>query len=154
MKIIVPVGDFKFGVKGDIFHTDGIGSCVVIVLYERFTKTGIMLHSILPNYISNSRPNSFLKYVDSGIYIALSDLYRQTSKRDIVAKITGGAKLTDIGNKNIGFENIISAKKILNEENISIISEDTGGDFGRVCEFDLNTGNMHINTLLRGEYII
>lgn len=154
MIINVPVGDYASGEGADVLRTDGIGSCLVTVLYEKSTRTGIMIHSLLPTYLSNSRPSSFIKYVDSGIYIALSEIYHKTDGRDIVAKIVGGGRLSGIGDRDIGYDNVRKAREILNKEKIPLISEDTGGDFGRMSEFDILSGNLKIKTLLRGEYII
>ncbi|MGM0607846.1 MAG: chemotaxis protein CheD [Candidatus Muiribacteriota bacterium] len=154
MIIEVKMADYYIGKKNNTLASGGIGSCLGICLLCKKSGTGILFHAMLPTYKKNSRITNFLKFVDSGLYIVLADYYKKTGLSEIQAKIIGGAKLFGNHRYNIGFENIKKAREILRKEDIKIISEDTGGDFGRNIQFDVGTGKVKVNTLKEGNYII
>ncbi len=70
-------------------------------------------------------------------------------KKRITAKLAGGAKMMavlDTGSNggHIGERNIKMARKILKDNNISILAEDVGGDFARTLDFNLDNGAIRI----------
>ena len=60
------------------------------------------------------------------------------------AQIIGGAYNSGIYSKNIGRENIITARKILRRYRIRIVSEDVGGEKGRKVIFDTGSNEIVI----------
>ncbi len=139
-----------------IITTIGLGSCVGVTLYDPITKIGGMLHLMLSDstrfaYINNINR---AKFADTGI----RDMYDKlielgASKRDIVAKIAGGARMFEIkeGNDllNIGDRNIEATRKTLGELQIVILGEDVGDTYGRTIELDLDNGNLKVTTVNR-----
>lgn len=139
-----------------IITTIGLGSCVGVTLYDPITKTGGMLHLMLSDSTRFAYTNNInrAKFADTGI----RDMYDKlielgASKKDIVAKIAGGAQMFEIkeGNDllNIGDRNIEATRKTLGELQIVILGEDVGDTYGRTIELDLDNGNLKVTTVNR-----
>ena len=139
-----------------IITTIGLGSCVGVTLYDPITKIGGMLHLMLSDSTRFTYTNNInrAKFADTGIrdmYYKLIEL--GASKKDIVAKIAGGAQMFEIkeGNDllNIGDRNIEATRKTLGELQIVILGEDVGDTYGRTIELDLDNGNLKVTTVNR-----
>lgn len=139
-----------------IITTIGLGSCVGVTLYDPITKIGGMLHLMLSDSTRFAYTNNInrAKFADTGI----RDMYDKlielgASKKDIVAKIAGGAQMFEIkeGNDllNIGDRNIEATRKTLGELQIVILGEDVGDTYGRTIELDLDNGNLKVTTVNR-----
>ena len=131
----------------------GIGSCVVLCLYHRATKTAGMAHIMLPEsnerFILFDRP---AKYAEP----AVENLLERFSKMGIrnhhslTAKIIGGAQLFLFKQvPNIGAKNIEVVKKALEEHRIPLKSESVGGNYGRSVWFFSDTGKVLVRNKLR-----
>jgi len=72
-------------------------------------------------------------------------------RRRITAKIAGGAQMFKVQEDSplgmIGTRNTRSVKAVLSELRIPIVNEDTGADYGRTLYFDLQTGNVRVQSL-------
>ena len=139
-----------------IITTIGLGSCVGVTLSDPITKIGGMLHLMLSDSTRFAYTNNInrAKFADTGI----RDMYDKlielgASKKDIVAKIAGGAQMFEIkeGNDllNIGDRNIEATRKTLGELQIVILGEDVGDTYGRTIELDLDNGNLKVTTVNR-----
>ena len=75
-------------------------------------------------------------------------------KRNIIAKIAGGASMFNFSDKNmisdIGKRNTEAVKVALKEANIPIVAEETGGNKGRTMILDSNNGIVTIRVIGRG----
>ncbi|MDI3477032.1 MAG: chemotaxis protein CheD [Thermoanaerobacterium sp.] len=135
--------------------TVGLGSCVGIVLYDKMTKISGLVHIMLP-YSTQSKNNSNkLKFADTGISTLIDMMLEAgADKRYIVSKIAGGAQMfatkANLDIMNIGSRNVIATKDVLASLNIPLISEDTGGNYGRTIEFDSKNGKLLIKTIGHG----
>ena len=138
--------------------TNGVGSCVVIVLYDALTRVGGMAHAILPrakgdqyqNIVRDNEGRLFVKYADRAVDILLAEVEARGGVREnLVAKLVGGAHMFTLldGDKHgIGFENTESAREHLGELGIRIETEVVGGTVGRNVRFDCATGIVEITT--------
>ncbi|ADL68943.1 chemotaxis protein CheD [Thermoanaerobacterium thermosaccharolyticum] len=135
--------------------TVGLGSCVGIVLYDKMTKISGLVHIMLPYSTLSKNNSNKLKFADTGIS-ALIDMMIEAGaeKRYIVSKIAGGAQMfatkANLDIMNIGTRNVIATKDVLASLNIPLISEDTGGNYGRTIEFDSENGKLLIKTIGHG----
>lgn len=149
-KKIIEVGMGKMEVAHNnaILKSSGIGSCVVITIYDPVRKMGGLVHAMLKK--ENPLHGNFLRYVESAIEAAVSRLKGLGSeKEDLWAKIIGGASMFSLPSENkggIGAQNLQAARDKLKKEEIKLIAEDTGGTCGRNVEFDLETGTVSVTT--------
>jgi len=72
-------------------------------------------------------------------------------KESIVAKLAGGAQMFSnvqfSDTLRIGSRNVVAAKEKLSELRIRIISQDTGGNYGRTIELNSQDGKLLIKTI-------
>ena len=142
-----------------ILTTLGLGSCVGIVLYDKNNKIAGLAHIMLPNSKEIKNNENRAKFADTGIELLIEMMVKQGAKKEhLTAKVTGGSQMFSFNNNNsilkIGERNIIATKEKLKDLNIRIISEDTGGNYGRTIEVDAEDGSLLVKTIGHGEKII
>lgn len=149
-KIIeVDMADLKISSAPNILRSSGIGSCLMITIYDVEKKIGGLAHVMLPdsNKVPHSNPQRF---VDRAIEIILEKLEKLGCKRaDLEAKVIGGAnmfKVLSTGPEGIGAQNVEAAKEKLAEESVKVAASATGGNSGRSAEFDLQNGLITVKT--------
>lgn len=144
--IDVGTSDFAIDHKPKILRTTGIGSCIVICLYDKTTTTGALAHVMLPHQHNDDHDPG--RYLDSAIPIVIAQLKKQNILiNNLVATIVGGANMfPDLwsGENSVGTSNINTIKQILKELNIPIVLEVVGGSSGRSLEFELEYGKVNI----------
>jgi len=136
----------------------GVGSCVVITLYDRELKIGAMAHAMLPSRDGAGRPIEEgrrdaehriqdARYVETAIDEMLKKMEAKGTKReDLEAKIIGGANMFSAFESDIGMDNVSCAKEKLKKEAIKIVGECVGGSQGRSVEFSLGSGIVTVKT--------
>jgi len=151
-EIKVGIADLNVASSPNRLITVGLGSCIGITLYDRIKKNGGLLHIMLPDSTQFSNITNPLKFADLGVPILLDKILAMGSqKRDITAKIAGGASMFNFSDKSmimdIGNRNAIAVKKALELLKITLLSEDTGGNKGRTVIFHTEDGNVQIRTV-------
>ena len=149
-KIIdISMSDMKVAKNDGVLRSSGIGSCVVITLFDPVVRVGALAHPMLAKNISDTTDHS-LRFVDKAIDAMISALERMGARKSqLEAKIVGGANMFKVFDKNpdsIGLQNAEVAKKKLDKEGIKIVANDTGGNVGRSVVFDLKTGLVEVKT--------
>ena len=100
--------------------------------------------------------NNVYKFADTGVREAVRKMTAFGAvKSRMTCKIAGGAKMfemkgsSDFG--NIGQRNAAMVKKILMEEKLRIVAEDTGGAYARTMLLDVSNGDVIIRTVGKPE---
>lgn len=161
MKNLIKVGmaDYKVGKSPDSLITYGLGSCVGIAMLDNRTHIGGLAHIMLPSSRDMSQTSNIAKFADTCLEAMINELIAMGAKKNgFTAKIAGGAQMFSFTSNSdvmkIGAKNIASVKEILAIQGIRIIADDTGGNFGRTVEFDLETGDYNIKTIKKGHSTI
>ena len=86
----------------------------------------------------------------------LQDIENRGGKRErVTAKVIGGAMMFKMSERSImgeiGSNNIVKVHDVLKNLNIVVISEDTGGNYGRTIDFYLENGAVKIRSMGRTE---
>ena len=139
--------------------TVGLGSCVGIALYDKYNKVAGLAHIMLPSSKEIKNNENKAKFADTGIKLLIEKMIDEGAfKKNLTAKITGGSQMFSFNNnKNIlkiGERNVIATKEELKKLNIKIISEDTGGNYGRTIELNAEDGSLLIKTIGHGTKVI
>ncbi len=122
--------------------TTVLGSCISICLFDIKKKIGGINHFMLPLW--NGEGLASAKYGNVAMEKLLAEMKRKGANADnIEAKMFGGANLVNL-TMNVGERNAETAKRILNNENIKLVAESTGGVQGRKIIFDTTTGSVHM----------
>lgn len=151
----IRAGEYAIGNKDSVISSIGIGSCMVICIYDRLTGMGGMAHSMLPsrkmvtNAVAESKTKD-PKFVDDAIDILTSEMLNRGAKiQNLRAKLIGGASLfKSVATDNVGMgqKNIEIAREKLGNLNIPIKKEDVGGNYGRMVDFILMDGTVIVST--------
>ena len=154
--IRVGMADYKVGRAPSTLISYGLGSCVGISLYDTQAKVGGLLHIMLPDSTQARPTDNPAKFADTGLPVMLKDVLELGASRTrLVAKIAGGAQMFAFANATdimrVGARNAEAAKKILKEMNIRLLAEDTGGNYGRTVQVNLNDGVYKVKTIDKGE---
>lgn len=142
----------------------GLGSCVGVALYDDKHKIGGLAHIMLPDSRSMSKKGNPGKFADTAIAAMVGEMERLGARRmDIKARIAGGACMFTIpGAVNprnvpgpclgmqIGERNVEAARAALKELEITLVAEDTGGNYGRTMRFDVSSGKVTISSIKHG----
>jgi chemotaxis protein CheD len=155
--INVGMADLAVASAPDILRTV-LGSCVGICLYDSVNRIGGLSHIMLPS-ISGSCSENHKKYADTAINVLISEMEKiGADRKKLTAKISGGSSMFKMCTVNmmseIGRNNVLKVKEILDSLNIKIIAEDTGGDYGRTIDFHTGDGSLKIRSLGRQENIL
>lgn len=149
--VTVGVSDMKVSDnQGDTLITYSLGSCLGLSLYDPRTRTGGLLHSMLPfSKIApeKCRENPFM-FTDAGVQAFLQELFDRGAKRgNLVAKVAGCAQLQDEkGFFRIGERNYAVLRKVLWKNDILIAAEDIGGSISRTVSLEISTGRTRIRS--------
>ncbi len=144
----------------DVLVVYGIGSCIVVCLYDPFVKAGGMLHALLPTPVGDNKTlGSLTKFVDQGVPLLINSLVALgANPLRLAAYLCGGARiLTAPGFKdalNIGERNIATAKTALQVAGLTVRSESTGGYVGRTVKLYIMNGQVTVKTLGQEEQLI
>lgn len=79
--IKVGMADYKIGKDYDSLITLGLGSCVGIVLYDKFKKIGGMAHIMLPNSKDIKNNSNKAKFADTALKEMLNDMIKQGASK-------------------------------------------------------------------------
>lgn len=152
--IKVGMADLKVCPYPDSITTLGLGSCVGIALYDPIKKVGGLAHIMLPDSTKIRNNENKAKFADTGIEELIRQMEAAGAMRlRIVAKIAGGAQMFAFNSQSdmvrIGLRNIEASKSKLKELGISLLSEDTGENYGRTIEFYTETGELVVKSVGR-----
>lgn len=154
--IRVGMADYKVGKSPATLISYGLGSCIGVSLYDPQTKVGGLLHIMLPDSTQARASDNPAKFADTGFPLMLADVLKAgASQSRLVAKIAGGAQMFAFANATdimrVGARNAEAVKKILKDNRIRLIAEDTGGTYGRTVSIDLTNGAYKVKTIDKGE---
>lgn len=154
-EIKVGIADLNLVFDPGLIMTIGLGSCIGIALYDKTIKIAGLAHIMLPDSTQFKTIANPMKFANLAIPMLIERMEKQgCKKRNIVAKIAGGASMFNFTDKSIisdiGKRNAESVKKTLKDEGIPIIAEDTGGDKGRTMIINAEDGKVILKTVGRG----
>lgn len=150
--IVVGMADINITRSPGKLMTLGLGSCVGVIIYDMMNKVGGMAHVMLPSCPPGSDPKNKAKFADTAIEELTRSIIANGAKRtNLKAKLAGGAHMFSGVNNNdimqIGARNVAMCRKLLTNNGIPLISEDTGGTCGRTITFDVNTGSLQVRSV-------
>ena len=150
-KLVVKMADHAVGDENTVLATLGLGSCIGVALYDKYSQIGGLVHIMLPE---NPGGKKTVKYADTGIPYLISEMDKiGAKKRRLSAKIVGGAGMfkSESGDSvmKIGARNIEAVKETLQGESIKIIGSDVGKDYGRSMYFYPDDGRVEVKSFSR-----
>ena len=138
--IDIQTGEVAVATEGSVLISNGIGSCVAVVILDTKLKTGGIAHIMLPGKSprTHSYPNT--RYANNAISDLLSKMTAVGSqKHDMKAFFAGGGNVLQKTDDTLCDANIKSVRNLLNQHKIPIIAEQTGGTKRRKVTLDLKS---------------
>lgn len=153
--IKVGMADLQSSRHPCIITTLGLGSCVGIALYDPGRKVAGLAHIMLPSSLQARNNSNIAKFADTAVVKLVEDMVSIGAlKSQIVAKLAGGAQMFAFNDSSemlrIGARNVVASKEALSLYRIPILSEDTGGNYGRTIEIHSADGKLLIKTIGHG----
>ncbi len=157
----IRIAELFAGKSGETILTNGIGSCIVIILHDPLARVGGMSHAILPRQVAQIQGEEVVRgpdalgryesrYADQSIDMLVKKIEELGGvKERLIAKLVGGADmffLLEGVDGGVGVANVLAARERLREYHIPIKSEVVGGSVGRNARVDLSTGIVEIVT--------
>jgi chemotaxis protein CheD len=125
----------------------GIGSCLVITLYDPKLRLGSIAHAVLSPEARRINAKADTIYVDVAINQMLEKMLMLGAARErLEAKIVGAANMFTAFKSDLSRKNVASAKEKLKQESIRLVGECVGGSIGRSVELALDTGIVTVKT--------
>lgn len=133
---------------GEALAATGIGSCVVIILYDPGHQIAAMAHPMLPQRATQAagRTTQDCMYVDEAIDWMVAQLEAAGAAcTDLEAHLVGGADMFTQGSAAgaecgaIGLANVREAHACLARQAIPVLEQFTGGTNGRSVHFYIGT---------------
>jgi chemotaxis protein CheD len=154
-ELVVRVADLRVGTADDILITQGLGSCVAILLHDAEARIGGLAHVLLPSP-ALSRPDANpAKFPQSAVPRLLELMVADgAQQRRISARLAGGASmfaaLSPPGTIQMGERNLVAARQVLRQHGVPLVAEAVGGDFGRTVRLSVRDGRVEVITVARG----
>lgn len=151
-EIRVGIGDYKIAKSPDKLMTIGLGSCIGIALIDNKRECAALIHILLPDSTRFKEITNPIKYADIAIPRVVDELIKFGSeKKNIVAKIAGGAAMFKFTSVNIGgdigYQNAKKVKEVLAQMGIEVKGEATGGNKGRSMFVTPQDGRVSIRVV-------
>jgi chemotaxis protein CheD len=131
----------------------GLGSCIALILMDFKNKVCGMSHILLPKAKLNKRIDYPHKYADLSLQLLIKELLNYGAvKENITAVIVGGSRIFDLDENFMGIDNTKAIKQELENSNILLIGEDTGGSQGRCVIFDTKDFAVYLKFTKEKQY--
>ncbi len=153
MEITVGIGEMKVASSPCLLRAMGIGSCVVVALYDKYTKIGGIAHIMLPDIEMAHDRFRPARFANVAIGMMIGEMKSKGAEiRRIEGRIFGGANMfpgiiSSDSEMDIGKANIRMAKRELEKHGIEIIVEDVGDHVGRTVLFDTQDGSVTVKAV-------
>ena len=155
--ISVGLGKIVIAQSPAVIVAAGVGSCVLVCLYDPETKTGGAANIMLP--YSKNRPQDRTKpakFADTGVETLINRFKKRgIDLSSVEAKLVGGAQLFHYYQvPNIGEQNIRVVKSVLRKYNIKVKGSAVGGHSGRSLWFYCDSGKIVVKEKFDNTIII
>ncbi len=148
-KIVVGVGEVGVSNNpGALLTTYALGSCLGVTIFDPVTRTGGLLHTMLPDSSINltkarQQPGMFM---DTGLPALFRAAYGlKADKHRVQICVAGGAQVMDQGAVfNIGQRNYAAFAAIIREHGLKLQAEHVGGLVSRTMTLNLANGEVRL----------
>lgn len=152
--LTVGMAELKVSAGPEKLSVHGLGSCVVLALYDPEAKVAGLAHAMLPTAKGSAgddeKPG---KFCDRAVPALLSQMEAAGAKRArVFARLVGGSTMFSFPSSNkqgpaaLGERNLAAAREALQSAGIAIKAEDSGGSQGRSLELTPEDGSLTVWT--------
>ena len=133
--------------QADCLVAYGLGSCVVVCLWDAVARVAGMAHVVLPGADPTGSPNpKFARSVLPALIAVMQAQGAGSDPRRLVARLAGGAQVLTIDSPGslprIGEQNSAALQEALAAAGVRVQAMDLGGSKGRSVWFDPRQGGQ------------
>lgn len=146
--LTIGIAEYQVTTTGAELSTHGLGSCVGVSLFDQRAGVAGLIHIKRPSQELNTH-HAAAAFADSGIELLVEEMVVEGAvQRRLEAKMAGGSDICSFtrSEQSIGDRNVAQATATLDQLNIEIVEQDTGGDSARSLYFDGETGILRIKS--------
>ena len=152
----IAAGQIQTGKAQDNILQAHLGTCVGLALYDESTKTGGLIHILLPEPPCSDNLEFPEKYASTGVPMLINKLIKLGAlPENLKAAIAGGALVGPVSrqdiNLDIGGRTSEIVVSILKASKIKTIQSETGGFFTCTLELDMESGKASINPAFKND---
>ncbi len=157
-KVHIPAGRFTVQTQAGTIFQACLGTCLGVALYDRVKKAGGLIHILLPEPLNSSCDTvAPEKYASTGLPMLINTLTQMgCTPGNMEATIAGGALVGPVSRLDMGLDiggrSADIARRILEDQGISIIQSETGGFFTCTLELNMKTGQAEIFPSIEGVF--
>jgi len=147
----VGMAEVKAAKAPDKLAVYGIGSCVVLALWDPGAGIGGLAHSMLPTAAAQpGGEEQPAKFCDTAVGALVGSIEAQGGSRErCQARLVGGANMftfagRERGPATLGERNLAASRETLRSWGIPLTAEECGGDRGRSMELDPASGSLMV----------
>jgi chemotaxis protein CheD len=140
-KVYLVQGEFRVSNVDGLVVSTTLGSCVASCLYDPYARVGGINHFLLPHGESFEGPDAIRYGAHSMELLINGMLHAGAHKSRLVAKLFGGARLSD-HLPDVGGANVAFAERFLRHEGIACLGGSTRGGHARKVEFWPESGRV------------
>ena len=152
-------GELCIGFETDTLITSGVGSCVVLCMWDPTLKIGAMAHMFQSSreVIDSTQLNSDGASPDTAIpYLLQRMIGLRVKQNDIQTRLIGAgnmfATVEDGSSGDVGKGILSSTMLALTRAGLTLRSQSVGGSLGRSVRFSVNSGLIQVR-LTNGETV-
>jgi chemotaxis protein CheD len=149
--ISVGMAEIRVARPPDKLAVRGIGSCVVLALWDPEAKVGGLAHSMLPTAAAQpGGEEQPAKYCDTAVGALLEAMVAAGARKErCSARLVGGATMFSFPGKagammTLGERNLFASRETLQAWRLPLTAEECGGDRGRSIELDPSDGTVMV----------
>ncbi|MEJ2185832.1 MAG: chemotaxis protein CheD [Gemmatimonadota bacterium] len=151
-KIFVRASETATTTNGNVLAAVGLGSCVVVALYDPGAGVAGLAHPLLPEPPNMGRRGSDGRYIVTALPLLLEEMARAGADPSrIFARLAGGARmfevLSSVNGGVLGTRNAQAARRVLAELAVPLRGEAVGGQAGRSVYLHGADGRMVVRSV-------
>ena len=153
----VRVADLAVASGDVVISTVGLGSCVAISVHDRAARVGGLAHILLPSRELSRDTSNVAKFPETAVPALIAGIRAAGGRGPLTAKLAGGASMFAQllpGGTNMGERNILACREALAANEVPIVAEDVGADYGRSVYLHVADGRVVIKSLKAGERVL
>ena len=147
---MISTDEFRVGESPQILYTKGVGSCVVLTLYNIHRRIGGLAHISQVEKLNNNSEETPYLYVEKAVNLLVNEMTDLNCLQLFnTAKIVGGAHMFSSQINpldDIGRTIVEKTRSVLKRFRIPVTGEDVFNTINRTVFFDLSDGKVIVNS--------